>query len=80
MNKLKTHLVVRDLSVLVETHLAVAKVLQASRASKNNSEMLRVRVVLVGLPLVTSSKSSKRCLARNKEVVRLKLRPRDKTS
>ena len=80
MNKLKTHLVVKDLSALVEIHLAVVKVLPASKASKNNSEMLRVGVVLVGLPLVTSLKSSKRCLDRNKVVDRLKLRPRDKTS
>jgi len=79
MNKHKTHLVVRDLSVPVEIHLVAGKALQASKASKNNSEMLRVEAVLVGPPLVTSSKSSKRCLDKNKEVVKLRLKARDKT-
>jgi hypothetical protein len=79
MNKHKTHSVVRDLLALVETHLVAGKVLQASRAFKNSSEMLRVEVALVGLPLVTSLKSSKKCLDKNKGVVKLKLRPRDKT-
>ncbi len=51
-----------------EIHLAVAKVLQASKDFQNSLEMLRDSKGEEGHHLETFLRNSKRCLARNKVV------------